>query len=92
MPACNVQVMGQQKNFGMGLSNIAASNMPHIGVLFYCDLVQVGVIASLCITMVSDRVHLELSAFPPPKSSESGRRKSDPRSQVSFFPILRIFQ
>ena len=52
MPACNVQVMGQQKNFGMGLSNIAASNMPHIGVLFYCDLVQVGVIASLYITMV----------------------------------------
>lgn len=40
MPACNVQVMGQQKSFGMGLSNIAASNMPHIGILHYCDLVQ----------------------------------------------------
>ena len=56
MPSCNVQVMGQQKNFGMGLSNITASNMPHIGILFYCDLVQVraGAIFPLAVLLSSD--------------------------------------
>lgn len=38
IPACNIQVIGQEKRNLSGFSNAAA--MPHIGVLHYCDLVQ----------------------------------------------------
>mmetsp|Transcript_15693 Transcript_15693/g.15032 ORF Transcript_15693/g.15032 Transcript_15693/m.15032 type:complete len:699 (+) Transcript_15693:1115-3211(+) len=38
IPACNIQVIGQEKRNLGGFSNVAA--MPHIGVLHYCDLVQ----------------------------------------------------
>lgn len=38
IPACNVQVMGQEKKNLAGLSN--ASIVPHTGVLFQCEIVQ----------------------------------------------------
>lgn len=38
IPACNIQVIGQERRNLAGFSNAAA--MPHIGVLHYCDLVQ----------------------------------------------------
>lgn len=39
MPACNVQVLGQERNRQLsGFSNLAAA--PHMGLLQYCDIVQ----------------------------------------------------
>ena len=41
IPACNVQVMGQEKKNLAGLSTINANSMPHVGILQFCDIVQV---------------------------------------------------
>jgi U4/U6 small nuclear ribonucleoprotein PRP31 len=38
IPACNVQVMGQERRNMAGFSNISA--MPHMGLIQYCDIVQ----------------------------------------------------
>lgn len=38
IPACNIQVIGQEKRFMAGFSNI--SSIPHQGIIQYCDLVQ----------------------------------------------------
>lgn len=39
IPACNIQVMGQEKHKNLiGLS--LTSSMPHTGILYYCQLVQ----------------------------------------------------
>ena len=38
IPACNLQVIGQEKRNLSGFSNIAA--MPHIGILYYCEIIQ----------------------------------------------------
>ena len=38
IPACNIQVIGQEKRLMAGFSNI--SSIPHQGIIQYCDLVQ----------------------------------------------------
>eukprot|EP00038_Savillea_parva_P008677 m.178483 g.178483 ORF g.178483 m.178483 type:complete len:497 (+) comp14552_c0_seq1:65-1555(+) len=38
IPACNVQLLGQQKKAGTGFS--AAAMLPNTGFVYYCDLVQ----------------------------------------------------
>ena len=39
IPSCNIEILGQEKKMGLnGLSR--AASMPHIGVLYYCDLIQ----------------------------------------------------
>lgn len=40
IPACNIQVMGQEKRGGFmaGFSNLAV--IPHVGIIAFCDLVQ----------------------------------------------------
>ena len=38
IPSCNLQVMGQERRHLAGYSNISA--MPHIGIIYQCDLVQ----------------------------------------------------
>mmetsp|Transcript_23042 Transcript_23042/g.33729 ORF Transcript_23042/g.33729 Transcript_23042/m.33729 type:complete len:503 (-) Transcript_23042:104-1612(-) len=38
IPACNVQVMGQERRNMSGFSNLSA--MPHMGIIQYCDVVQ----------------------------------------------------
>lgn len=38
MPACNIQVLGQQKKTLTGFSQVTA--LPHTGFVYYCDIVQ----------------------------------------------------
>ena len=38
IPACNIQVMGQERRHMSGFSNLSA--MPHMGIIQYCDIVQ----------------------------------------------------
>lgn len=38
IPACNIQVLGQEKRHLAGYSAVAA--LPHTGILYYCDLIQ----------------------------------------------------
>mmetsp|Transcript_27044 Transcript_27044/g.27284 ORF Transcript_27044/g.27284 Transcript_27044/m.27284 type:complete len:498 (-) Transcript_27044:31-1524(-) len=38
IPACNLQVMGQEKHYLAGFSSMAS--MPNTGILYYCELIQ----------------------------------------------------
>jgi U4/U6 small nuclear ribonucleoprotein PRP31 len=38
IPACNIQVIGQEKRLMAGFSNL--SSLPHQGIIQYCDLLQ----------------------------------------------------
>jgi U4/U6 small nuclear ribonucleoprotein PRP31 len=38
IPACNIQVIGQEKRLMAGFSNL--SSLPHQGIIQYCDLIQ----------------------------------------------------
>ena len=38
IPSCNIELLGQEKKILAGLSG--ASAMPHIGILYFCELVQ----------------------------------------------------
>jgi U4/U6 small nuclear ribonucleoprotein PRP31 len=58
IPACNIQVMGQERRHMSGFSNISA--MPHMGIIQYCDIVQDSppFIRKKCLKIVAAKVAL----------------------------------
>ena len=78
IPACNVQVMGQEKRGGFmaGFSNLAV--IPHVGILAFCDLVQdlPSFLRKKAVKVIAGKVALtaRIDAYNNHPDGEEGRR------------------